>query len=159
VDLEEILREMDALQRRMTEAIFSDMKELKRRVESGSLEGGWSIEPLKGLGMRGFIARGYFRTPEPLERPSPLQPLSPLRRKPREPLYDMVEGEDGVQIFIEIPGVEKNDIDIKAEQKRLEVKAGEFHAVIDLPWGELDTDTIATDYRNGVLTVSIPKKG
>lgn len=159
MDFEEILREMEALRRRMTEAMFGDLEDLTKRVERGELEGSWQIEPFEGSGVRGFVARGYFRTPEPLERPRPiLLPLRPLQRRPREPLYDVREGEDTVQLYIELPGVEREEIDLKVGKDGLEVNAGDFHAVIMLPKGDLDTENFATEHRNGVLTVTIPKR-
>lgn len=159
VNFEEILKEMEALQRRMAEAVFSELGDLDMRVESRDLEGDWHIEPLEGPGLRGFIARGYFRTPDPLERPKPILPLlKPLRRRPREPLYDVSEGEDIVQLYIELPGVKREEINLETGSNSLEVKARDFHAVIELPEGDLDTENFTTEYENGVLTVTIAKK-
>ena len=40
----------------------------------------------------------------------------------REPLTDIIEGDDDVAVTVEIPGVEKNDIDLDAEKIPAEVK-------------------------------------
>ena len=155
---EEILREMEDLQRKMMDSMFTDFEDLEKRLESGELQGEWRMEPIERPGMRGFIARGFFSTPEPVERPQGiLPPLKPPLRDLREPLYDIDEGKDSIQLFIELPGVEEEEIEIKAEARNLEVKAKSFHANIDLSRWILDTDKIATEYRNGVLKATIPR--
>lgn len=157
MNIDELMREMDALQRRMMETVFSDLQELEKRVERGELEGHWRLEPLEGAGVRGFVARGFFRTPEPLKRPRGLPtPLSPLRRSRREPLYDLTEEEDKVRLYIELPGVEEGEIKLEAGENSLEVDARDFHTVITLPERALDMDKLVKEYRNGVLTVIIP---
>jgi len=158
VKFEEILREMEDLQRKMMDSMFTDFEDLEKRLESGELKGEWRMEPIERPGMRGFIARGFFSTPEPVERPQGiLPPLKPPLRDLREPLYDIDEGKDSIQLFIELPGVEEEEIEIKAEARNLEVKAKSFHANIDLSRWILDTDKIATEYRNGVLKATIPR--
>lgn len=155
---EEILREMENLQRRMMDSMFSDFEDLEKKLDTGEIKGEWQMEPIERPGMRGFIARGFFTTPEPLERPRGiLPPLKPPARELREPLYDIDEGEDELQLYIELPGVEEEEIEIKAEAKKLEVKAKSFHANIDLSRWILDTGNINTEYRNGVLKATIPR--
>lgn len=155
---EEILREMEDLQRKMMDSIFTDFEDLEKKFESGELKGEWRMEPIERPGMRGFIARGFFSTPEPIERPQGiLPPLKPPLTDLREPLYDIDEGKDSIQLFIELPGVEEEEIEIKAEARNLEVKAKSFHANIDLSRWILDTDKITTEYRNGVLKATIPR--
>jgi len=158
VKFEEILREMEALQRRMMESMFSDFEDLEKSFETGEIQGEWRMEPIEGPGMRGFIARGFFRTPEPLKRPDGiLPPLKPPLKEPREPLYDINEGDDALQLYIELPGVEEGEIEIKADPKNLVVKARSFQASIDLSRWILDTDNITTEYRSGILKATIPK--
>ena len=67
------------------------------------------------------------------------------------------QGEDSIQLFIELPGVEEEEIEIKADAKNLEVKAKSFHANIDLSRWILETDKMATEYKNGVLKATIPR--
>ena len=158
MNFEEIVREMETLQRRMIETMLSEFEDLEKRFETGELRGEWHMEPIERPGIRGFIARGFFRTPEPLERPQDTpQPLRPPQKETREPLYDINEGEDSLQLYIELPGVEEEEIEIKADPKNLEVKARSFETDIDLSRWILDTKNIATEYRNGVLKVTIPK--
>lgn len=158
MNFEDIVREMEAMQRRMMETVFSDFEDLAKSLEAGELEGEWHFEPIERPGVRGFIAKGFFKTPEPLERPLDiLPPLKPPLKDPREPLYDIDVGEDEIQLYIELPGVEEEDIEIKTDPRNLEVKAGPFQTNIDISRWILDTKDIATEYRNGVLKVTIPK--
>lgn len=79
----------------------------------------------------------------------------------REPLTDLIESENEVAITVEIPGVEKNDIDLKATEDTLEIHVNtstrKYHKVVDLPCTVKPKTTKAT-YKNGVLDVSIKKK-
>ena len=54
-----------------------------------------------------------------------------------EPLTDIIEGENDVAITVEIPGVEKEDINLIATEDSLEIKVDspkrKYHKRIDLP--------------------------
>lgn len=78
-------------------------------------------------------------------------------KDPREPFYDIKVGEDDLQIYIELPGIEEEEIELKAEPKNFEVKARNFQTHIDISRWILNTDNIATEYKNGILKVTIPK--
>jgi HSP20 family protein len=89
---------------------------------------------------------------------------------------DMVETDAAVEVSIELPGLEEKDIDvsvthdtltIKGEKKvdRQEEKTGYYVAErsygsvyrsMPLPSG-VDVDRIEATFRNGVLTVTLPK--
>lgn len=159
MNFDDIFREMEEWQKKMTEDFFSDFESLEERIRSGEMEGDWEFKPIEGPGMKGFVARGFFRTPQPLDgqTPEPL-PLRPLRREPREPLYDVSVEKDGVRLYVELPGVEEPDIKLNTVEGGLEVAAGDFNTVIKLPDRELDTGKMSTEYRNGVLTAYIPLK-
>jgi len=170
---DEIFREMEEMQKRMTEDMFkgfgsfddmfSDFDALKEKVKAGELEGDWSFEPIERPGMKGFIARGFFSTPglierPPLDRPTDiLPPLKPSIREPREPLYDISVGEDRLTLFIELPGVEEKDIQLESEDGKLKLVAGNFQTEIDLSSWVTDTEKRETNYKNGILTLTIPK--
>lgn len=159
----EVFKEMEELKRRIMESFDINIDELEKQIESGRLQGEWVLEPIERPGMRGFIARGFLTSPQPLERPDGLlPPLRPKLKEPtehREALYDINVGEGSIQVFIELPGINEGDINLKGEDGKLCIEAGEFRAEVDLsPW-ILDFDGMITEYRNGVLTVSIPQKG
>ena len=171
--IDEIIKEMEAFHKRMTENMFRgfgsledgfpDFDSLEEKVRNGELEGDWSFEPIKRPGVTGFIAKGFFRSSQPLKRPDELLP--PLRPKlrepgePREPLYDISVEPEKLTVFVELPGVDEKDIDLDAQDGRLKVKAGAFQTEMDLSGWDVDTDNMDTVYRNGVLKVVIPNKG
>ena len=157
MNFEEMVREMEALQRRMMESMFRDFEDLMKSFETGEIKGEWDIKPIERPGMRGFIARGFFYTPELLERPQNiLPPLKPSLGEQREPFYEINVGEDALRLYIELPGVEEGDVEIKTDPKNFKVKAGSFRTNIDISRWILDTDKITTEYRNGILKVTIP---
>jgi len=79
----------------------------------------------------------------------------------REPLTDIIEGAEDVAVTVEIPGVEKEDIDLNVTKDSLEIKVDtpkrKYHRKLELPCSVLPKTTKAT-YKNGVLDVSIKRK-
>lgn len=79
----------------------------------------------------------------------------------REPLTDIIESNEDVSITVEIPGVEKDDIDLNATENQLEITVDthqrKYHKIVNLPSDVKPTTTKAT-YKNGVLDVIILKK-
>ena len=78
----------------------------------------------------------------------------------REPLTDIVEETDKVSVVVELPGVEKEDIDLRSEGKELNISVDtdrkRFCKRLELPC-EVHADSAMAEYRNGVLTVSMEK--
>lgn len=90
---------------------------------------------------------------------------------------DVSEHDDRVIVELEAPGLEKDDIDIDVEGRRLVVTGrksfeqerregsmliserafGQFQRVVPLP-DEVAVDKAEARYKNGVLTVTLPKK-
>ena len=85
----------------------------------------------------------------------------PVISDEREPLTDIIEGENEVAITMELPGVEKDDIDLKVTEDTLEIKVDsasrKYHKVIDLPC-KVKPKTTKASYKNGVLDVVIKRK-
>ena len=85
----------------------------------------------------------------------------PLISEEREPLTDIIEGDDDVAVTVEMPGVEKNDIDLNVTNDVLEIKVDtperKYHKKLDLPCDVLPKTTTAT-YKNGILDVVIKRK-
>ena len=173
--IDELFREMEEFHKRMTENMFKgfspfddgfpNFDALEEQKKSGELKGDWKIEPIEGPGMKGFIARGFFSTPgrperPPMERPTDiLPPLKPNLKELREPLYDVSVGGDKLTLFIELPGVNEQDIRLDFEEKRLKLEAGNFGTEIDLSSWVIQPEERTTEYSNGVLKIVIPKTG
>ena len=78
-----------------------------------------------------------------------------------EPVTDVIEGVHTVFVTIELPGVSRRDIDLRAREWTLVVHANSatrtYYREIPLP-APVRTDAISATYKNGVLDVSLEKK-
>ncbi|HKU82488.1 MAG TPA: archaeal heat shock protein Hsp20 [Candidatus Nitrosocosmicus sp.] len=80
----------------------------------------------------------------------------------REPLVDVNTNDKEVKVILEMPGIKKTDIQIKAYDSQVEVTTSndaqrKYHKNIDLP--ELaDIETARSVYNNGILEITFDKK-
>jgi HSP20 family protein len=78
----------------------------------------------------------------------------------REPLMDVIEEKDVVRVLLELPGVRKEDIEVSAEDRWLDVSVNDpqrnFARRIELPCA-VKTDSAAAGYKNGVLEVTMDR--
>jgi len=85
----------------------------------------------------------------------------PIISEERKPLTDIIEGDDDVAVTVEIPGVEKEDIDLNVQNEAIEIKVNtsqrKYHKILDLPCDVIPKTTKAT-YKNGVLDIVIKRK-
>ncbi len=97
-------------------------------------------------------------------KPSPVggedkRPLS--LQEAREPLVDIIEEPEQIKIITELPGVEKDDIQLYATEKTLTIDVTNperrYHKELELPV-EVDEDSAMSTYRNGVLETVIKKR-
>ncbi len=92
------------------------------------------------------------------------------------PRVNIEETEEGYRVTAELPGLEEKDFEVsleadvltikgekkvESEEKRegythVEAASGSFHRSFRLPV-EVDPDTVKATYKNGVLTVTLPK--
>lgn len=88
--------------------------------------------------------------------------LKPNLKKIEEPkpLLDIIQTEKEVMVVIELPGVNKKDINIKVTNKTLSISAKKpntsFSKKIDLPI-KINKNESSAVYKNGVLTITLPK--
>ncbi len=150
-DYEDVFRDMDAYFKKLTERMFKEMKEFEDAIRSGRLQGEWEVKPIDKPGVKGYVAKGRFQQGEPLRVPKH------ALAEDREPLADVFEDKDCVKLYVELPGVEKNDIQLNVTQERAEVKAKNFYRVINLPTRDIEFEKASASYKNGVLEVLIPK--
>jgi HSP20 family protein len=91
------------------------------------------------------------------------------------PAVDVLETEDSYLLFAELPGVAREDIDLKVQDRRLELSGrrqslgesrnflrmersyGPFRRAFDLGV-PVDTDSITASFERGILRVAIPKR-
>jgi HSP20 family protein len=150
-DFDEIFRDTDSYFKKLSERMFKEMEEIEKAIRSGKLQGEWEVKPIEEPGAKGYVARGRFQLGEPLTLPK--QAIDEVR----EPLADVFEDKDQVKLYVELPGVEKNDIQLNVTEGRAEVKAKNFYKVIDLPTRDVEFEKATANYKNGVLEVIIPK--
>jgi HSP20 family protein len=101
----------------------------------------------------------------------------PRTSRPWSPAVDILETEDALVLRADLPDVKAQDIDVRVENNtltlsgkrnfdkdetvkgwhRIERSYGEFVRSFEVP-STVDTEKVAADYKNGVLTISLPKK-
>ncbi len=91
------------------------------------------------------------------------------------PAVNVYAGQDGIAVVAELPGVEKDDLEVQAHRDiltlrgtrrpavereeayhRRERRSGSFTRTIQLPY-RVDPDRIAAQLENGVLRLSLPR--
>ncbi|MHC1586510.1 MAG: archaeal heat shock protein Hsp20 [Candidatus Hecatellaceae archaeon] len=159
-EFDEIFREME----RMFEEAFKGFPELPENLirekrmpdgrivrEYGPIVYGYSIT----IGPDGKPTIREFGNVKPSGRPGTLDV-----RTEREPLVDIMEDADTVKVIAEVPGVEKNDIQLYATERTLTIKVEtpnrKYYKEVDLP-AEVDPKSAKSTYKNGVLEVILKK--
>ena len=87
--------------------------------------------------------------------------VKPLVSDVREPLVDVMDGDEAIIVIAELPGVEKADICLEATGNVLEIKVDKpgkkFYKQVQLP-ADVRDDAVDATYNNGVLEVKLKKK-
>jgi HSP20 family molecular chaperone IbpA len=151
----------------------NEMEKILKRIGDGTLNGNWEIRQIDEPDMKGFTIRGRFGTETPMQPLDPIEPIRPSKRrtlpeKPfeipktalnemREPLVDIFEEDNQLRVYVELPGVEKEDIKLDFGKDSVEVKARNFYRTIQLPHGHTEMNDVSTQYKNGVLEIKMPK--
>jgi len=120
-----------------------------------------------------FFSRGWM-TPFRFSHPSWSHLPAPFEG--RTPHVDVVERDDEIFVKAELPGVDKDDMEItmtdnsvtikgstRAEEKeekgnyhRCEISQGSFSRTVSLP-SDVNTDKAKAKFKHGVLKLTIPK--
>jgi len=155
IDDEEFERIFDEMQKMFESTSFREMIEDMMRTGFGSNKRfvhGFSIN----IGPDGKPKIQEFGN-----KPSKTPKGEPIISEEREPLTDIIEGDENVAVTLELPGVEKNDIDLNVTENTLEITVDKpkrkFHKIVDLPCNVQSKTTKAT-YKNGILDVVIQRK-
>lgn len=79
----------------------------------------------------------------------------------REPLYDIIESGNMLTVVVELPGVEKEKIDVKVVDNKLVIRASngerKYYKEIELP-KPVKAETAKAQYKNGVLEIKLELK-
>jgi HSP20 family protein len=80
----------------------------------------------------------------------------------RRPLVDVFDADGTVHVVAEMPGIEKQDVELSIDGRVLEIKAHRgdrrYNETVELP-SEVEEHSAKATYRNGVLEVTLKKKG
>ena len=101
----------------------------------------------------------------------------PRTGRPWSPAVDIIETENELVLKADLPDIDLKDIDVQVENQTLTIKGqrhferegnGKGYHRIERSYGSfvrsfavpntVDTEKVKADYKNGVLTISLPKK-
>ncbi len=86
--------------------------------------------------------------------------VGPRVKEEREPLVDIIQENDEIAVFAEVPGVEKDDIRLHSNEKNLTIsvdsKGRKYYKELELPAQILPASAKAS-YKHGVLEVRLKK--
>lgn len=94
-----------------------------------------------------------------------IEPISPsgkpVVKNKREPLVEVNEEEDGIIVIAEMPGVEREDIELKATSRSITISTKEdasrhYYKEVELPTA-IDSDYAKARYSNGILEIELKK--
>jgi HSP20 family protein len=163
-DIEDVFREMeDFMAREFGELSMRAPKELvrERTLPSGARVKQW-----------GPFVYGYSMTIGPDGRPQirefgNIKPETRMGRprlgikERREPLADVITTDGEVQVIVELPGVSKEDIDLRGTEESMTVSVDtlgrKYYKKLEMPV-KVNPKTAKSKYKNGVLEVTIQKQ-
>jgi HSP20 family protein len=149
---DEIFRDIGGFYKRLMERMFKEIEDFEKAIQNGKFKGDWEIKPINKPGVKGYVAQGHFqRGSEPTHVPKHAS------EEEREPLTDVFEEDANVKVYMELPGVEKEDVRLNVTERAVEVRAKNFLKRVELPAGNIDFEKATANYKNGVLKVIIPK--
>lgn len=159
-DIDEIFREMEEIMEREFREITS--KAPKSYIREKKLPDGTTVRELGPFVYGYSIKIGPDGKPEIREfgnvRPTR---FGPQIREEREPLVDVYATDGEVKVIAELPGVEKDDIQLHGTEDTLTISVDtpqrKYFKEVKLP-AKVNPKAARTSYKNGVLEVTLPKK-
>ncbi|MBK7386551.1 MAG: Hsp20/alpha crystallin family protein [Methanothrix sp.] len=146
-----------AMIKRFEESTPSEFKDLVREEET----------PTGTIRRYGPFVYGFSYTAEPGKEPvfqefGNIRPSSRgiLPSQGREPLVDVMSEKDKFKIFVELPGVDKDEVKLNVAEDSIEIQTNDekkFYKFIDLD-ETVDVDSTKASYKNGILTIELDKK-
>jgi HSP20 family protein len=156
----------DFLNDKELEQIF---KEMKKMFESNSFQEMIEKKFCDNLGSNKHFIHGLNINILPIVRPKPKRynnrPLKNSQRKTasseeNEQLPDIIKGDKEVAVTVEIPSVEKEEINLNATENTLEIIVNnpkrKYHKLLNLPCS-IKPKTLKSTYKNGVLDIVVKR--
>lgn len=170
-DFGDVFRDLDFF--KLMRKSNNEIDKIFEQIAKGKMKGTWEIRQIDEPEMKGYSIRGQFGLDKSLPPLEPNEPLEPSRKAPsldkpfdlpevasreeREPLVDLFEEDKALKIYVELPGVEKEDVRLKFGDGGVEVEANGFCKKIALPSRRLATRAASIEYKNGLLLIEIPR--
>jgi HSP20 family molecular chaperone IbpA len=151
---DEIFNEMDVFYKKLMKKLFKEIDELEKTINGQGIDREWKIRPTKATHAENYLQEGRTGLTEIPELP---QVPRYITEETFEPLIDIIEERNQIRVYMELPSVNKNEIQLTISEDYAEIKAKSFHKWVKLPTKRLDAERAAATYRNGVLKVTIPK--
>jgi HSP20 family protein len=78
----------------------------------------------------------------------------------REPITDIIEGDKNISVTVELPGVEREDIDLDVAEDMITIKVDteqrKYYKEVEMPC-KVKPDTTKATYKNGVLDITVER--
>ncbi len=157
--MDKMLRDIEEIVDKELEELDSNMPERYVRTHKMSNS--------KKLRKRGSFVYGYSVTGDSDGKPvvtefGNLQPTGhgTLIKEEHKPLVDVIETDCNVRVVAELPGVDKKDVKLYAEDNTLTISVDtsdrKYYRRVKLP-EHIKSGEAETSYKNGVLEVKLPK--
>lgn len=165
--------DIDTMMKELERAVDDMLKEFGQRMPEGLIRER-KLPDGRVISEGGPFIYGYSITIGPDKKPvirefGNLRPTRPTRpwepslelREEREPLVDVFEEEKEVKVVAELPGIDRNDIELHATENSLTISVDteerRYFKELELPV-EVEPSSAKSSYRNGVLEVTLAKK-
>ncbi|MDE1861789.1 MAG: Hsp20/alpha crystallin family protein [Thaumarchaeota archaeon] len=158
-DIDELRREFERMFEEQYKKLPKAPKELIREYETPE---GSKVREV------GPIVYGYSMTIGPDGKPQvrefgnvkPNLAEGPQLTAEREPLADVITSENEIKVVLEMPGVEKENIQVSAHDHVVEISAQattrKYRRSVEIP-PEADNESVRSTYKNGVLEIIFKK--
>ncbi|MFQ6064849.1 MAG: archaeal heat shock protein Hsp20 [Candidatus Bathyarchaeia archaeon] len=157
----EIERMMEDMFKKFTDRIPESMVRRQKLSggntvrQSGPFIWGWSLT--MGPDRKPVVRE--FGNLKPSTWARPWEPPFNLKEE-RAPLVDILEGEEKIRVVAELPGVEKENIKLRATGRTLiisvDAKERKYYKELELP-GKVNPSSAKSSYKNGVLEVEFKR--
>ncbi len=137
------------------ESIFEEMEEFMREVMDKMEKGEKPGSYVYGFNIK-WGPDGKVKIEEFGNKPT----VNGDIKNEREPLTDIMESKDEITVIAELPGVNKEDIQLTVNDRELVIKVDKedrkYYKRLRLP-AEVKTDSAKAHYNNGILEVKLKK--
>jgi HSP20 family molecular chaperone IbpA len=151
---DDIFNEMNVFYKKLMKKLFEEIDELEKTINEQGIDKEWRIRPAEVTRTENYLEGGRTGLTEIPELP---QVPRYITEEPFEPLIDIIEEKNQIRVYMELPAVNKNDIQLTISEDFADIKAKNLHRQVKLPTKRLHAERASATYRNGVLNVTIPK--